>query len=166
METSDRQEIEELINIYQKRLQGLKKQEATYGLRVDPGVTIEIDGIEAKIKELKAGLEQANYNAVTLTERKFLQAVRLLKSDNDRDRIEAAKLFGQLNDSIAIPLLAECLRQGQKPRVGYRMAIAIGEIGGEQATETLKHLQEQLTGQTDLFTLEGLREALEMVKNS
>jgi uncharacterized protein YicC (UPF0701 family) len=48
----------ELITIYYRRLQELRKQKAFYGARADPSILMEIDDIEAKIAELQKELNE------------------------------------------------------------------------------------------------------------
>ena len=49
-------DIKDLIHRHQRRLQELKKQQATYGLSVDPRIPLEIEEIEAQIAKLQAEL--------------------------------------------------------------------------------------------------------------
>ena len=49
----DSDSIKELLNIHTRRLQELKKKQATYGLSADPSLTIEIENIEAEIQKLR-----------------------------------------------------------------------------------------------------------------
>jgi len=53
---SRQDEIRKLIDRYQSRLQKLKEQEATYGISVDPSISLEIEDIERKLVELRAQL--------------------------------------------------------------------------------------------------------------
>lgn len=48
--------IKELLDIHARRLQELKKKQATYGLAADPSLTMEIENIEAEIQKLRMRL--------------------------------------------------------------------------------------------------------------
>jgi hypothetical protein len=54
---SRQDEIKELIRVHYRRLQGLKMQKAEYGISADPKISIEIEDIEADLKQLQAELE-------------------------------------------------------------------------------------------------------------
>lgn len=49
----DSNAIKELLDINTRRLQELKKKQATYGLSADPSLTLEIENIEAEIQKLR-----------------------------------------------------------------------------------------------------------------
>ena len=49
----DSNSIKELLHIHTRRLQELKKKQATYGLSADPSLTLEIENIEAEIQKLR-----------------------------------------------------------------------------------------------------------------
>ena len=55
---SDQRDIKSLITIYSRRLQKLDEQKAQYGSSIDPGVLIEIEDLEAKIREFQAELDE------------------------------------------------------------------------------------------------------------
>ena len=50
-------ELRELVNLNKKRLYELKKQQAVFGLHADPGISIEIQAIEAEIQALEIELQ-------------------------------------------------------------------------------------------------------------
>lgn len=52
----DSDSIKELLHIHTRRLQELKKKEATYGLSADPSLLLEIENIEAEIQKLRRQL--------------------------------------------------------------------------------------------------------------
>lgn len=52
----DLDSIKELLHIHNRRLQELKKKQATYGLSADPSLTLEIENIEAEIQKLRRQL--------------------------------------------------------------------------------------------------------------
>src|SRR3990170_753005 len=54
---SRQEDIERLIVNYSRRLQKLKEQEAFSGISADPAVKLEIEDIEAKIRELQRELD-------------------------------------------------------------------------------------------------------------
>ena len=163
---SGHEDLKKEITIWQRRLQKRKEQKALYGASADPSVDIEIEDIQRKLEQLYSELTQLNDVIETDTDRKFIQGMKLIISDDNKDRIKAAKLFTQMKEVDAIPLLEMQLLKGQTPLVGYRMAIAIGKIGGPQAIASLETLLQQLTDKIDVYTLEGLKDALETAKNS
>jgi len=61
----DIQETKELIKIHKRRLHELKKQQAIYGGKTDPGVKIEIEEIEIEIKKLQTELNEINSSLQT-----------------------------------------------------------------------------------------------------
>jgi hypothetical protein len=50
---------EKLLAIHQRRLQKLQEQQAAYGLNTPPEILIEIEDIEAQIRQLQAGIKPA-----------------------------------------------------------------------------------------------------------
>lgn len=64
------------------------------------------------------------------------EVVRLLRKGTDEQRIYAAKTLGVLRDPQAFAALREALKDGHE-WVRLFAAVAIGEIGGEQAVEPL-----------------------------
>jgi hypothetical protein len=58
-------DIRELIEIKYRRWQELKKQEALFGKKTDPGVLIEIRDIEVDIQEMQTNLGKAIVNLST-----------------------------------------------------------------------------------------------------
>jgi hypothetical protein len=82
------------------------------------------------------------------------------KSEKDADQIQAARTLGRLGEPGAIPLLEAQLLNEPNPNVGYWLAVAIGEIGGHNAIETLERIQQQLISQgADPYTLLGIEDA-------
>ncbi|GIK37953.1 MAG: hypothetical protein BroJett011_17860 [Chloroflexota bacterium] len=83
----------------------------------------------------------------------------------DIDHIQAAQMLGQLGKSEAIRLLEAQLFGSQNPDVGYRLVVAIGRIGGPNASEALERIQRQLSGQnTDPSILLGIEDARRLLK--
>jgi hypothetical protein len=72
-------------------------------------------------------------------------------------RGQTARQLGYLKDLAAIPILEQRWPMEVDPTVRYWLAIAIGEIGGEQAHKTLCRLKQT---EQDRFARSGLNEAL------
>lgn len=77
------EEIRTQIEFYSRRLRELKKQRAIYGFRTDPGVLIEIEEIEIKLRELQAELDELVSSS---------HEVYMPQSVNDPQRIPPEKL--------------------------------------------------------------------------
>lgn len=61
---SRRNEIQELIATYNRRLQILLQQKATQGISVEPKIIIQIEDIEAEIEKLQLKLKETEPNLV------------------------------------------------------------------------------------------------------
>ena len=130
--------IQELIGIYEERLHRLRKQQAIQGISVDPGVSIEIQNIEAKIQELRTQLveniKQDNnpldsslnsdleiespYGTVSLNSKFYIERV------NDHN------CWRHLHRNRAVTLFVQAPRQMGKSSLMHRMlARATNELG-------------------------------------
>lgn len=72
-------------------------------------------------------------------------------------RSEAARQLGWLGDDAAVPLLEKRWQMERDPTVRYWLAIALGQIGGKNALQTLKRIR---SDEADRFALSGVDEAL------
>ncbi len=87
------------------------------------------------------------------------------KSKKDADHIQAAKTLGRLGEPGAIPLLEAQLLKQPNPTVGYWLAVAIGEIGGDDAKDALDRIRQQLISQdVDPYTLLGIEDAKKLAE--
>ncbi len=61
---SHQDDIRKLITNYTQRLQKLKEQQALYGIDTAPHILLEIEDIEAKIKQLQIELKEENITEI------------------------------------------------------------------------------------------------------
>lgn len=87
------------------------------------------------------------------------------KSTKDAEKIKAARTLGHLKEPGAIPILEKQLLEQHNPTLRYWLVLAIGEIGGTEAKETLESLNPKLIKQdADPFTLLGIEDALRLAE--
>ncbi|SRR6266404_7866242 len=125
---------------------------------------LELEGLNRDVSPvlLTADSKAAGFMVADSGRTNLLSSVILLRLNQggSSERADTARQLGYLKDPAAVPILELRWPLEIDPTVRYWLAIALGWIGGNQASNALSRLKQT---ETDLFARSGINEALNIV---
>lgn len=110
--------------------------------------------------QLQRMLQQIRGCEVVKVSNGLTSALSDLSSHNLEERIKAAKWLGVARKRSAIPKLSQRLAEEVDPEARYWIALALGDIGGEEAKCALFDFAEKLGNNMDAFAQLAINDAL------